>query len=139
MVRTIDCEATLGKLHHVIQIVNEELEAVDCDMRTTIQIDVAVEEIFVNIARYAYAPETGPVTICIDASVDKVQVTFMDGGVPFNPLDRPDPDVTLPADKRKIGGLGIYMVKRSMDDVHYEYRDGQNVFTITKFIKRSED
>ena len=100
------------------------------------QIDVAVEEIFVNIAHYAYAPEVGSTTVQVETASEprRVTITFMDRGVPYDPLAKPDPDVTFSAEERQIGGLGIYMVKMSMDDVRYEYRDGQNVLTIEKAL-----
>ena len=103
-------------------------------MKTQMQVDVAVEEIFVNIAHYAYAPGTGAATVQAEASAETktLTVTFIDSGVPYNPLEKPDPDVTLSAEDRQIGGLGIYMVKKSMDDMRYEYRDGRNVLTLEK-------
>lgn len=61
-----------------------------------------------------------------------ISITFSDSGKPYNPLEKPDPDVTLSAEERSIGGLGIFMVKKSMDDMRYEYKDGQNILTITK-------
>ena len=98
------------------------------------QIDVAVEEIFVNIASYAYGPETGQAEIRFrsEAETGTAEITFIDRGAPFDPLAKPDPDVTLPAEERQIGGLGIFMVKKSMDDVRYEYREAQNILTIRK-------
>ena len=129
---TLDAKAE--NLEQVIDFVNRELEKTDCSPKTQMQIDVAVEELFVNIAHYAYTPDTGSVTIVTDVKPEQnlVDITFIDSGVPYDPLAKPDPDVTLSAEEREIGGLGIYMVKKSMDDVKYEYRDGQNVLTITK-------
>ena len=105
-------------------------------MKIQMQIDIAVEEIFVNIAHYAYAPNSGMATI--SASFDEkkrvVSFSFIDGGVQFNPLERKDPDLTMKLEDRKIGGLGIFMVKQSMDDVRYEFRDGLNILTIEKRI-----
>ena len=98
------------------------------------QIDVAVEEIFVNIANYAYGSETGDAEISVDISGDPAEacIEFRDSGIAFNPLEKEEPDIALPAEKRKIGGLGIYMVKKSMDGVEYEYKDGQNILKIQK-------
>ena len=98
------------------------------------QIDVAVEEIFVNIANYAYNPDIGSAGITVETQEDplSVVITFTDGGVPYDPLKKPDPDVTLPAEERQIGGLGIYMVKKSMDDISYDYKDGKNILTLKK-------
>jgi len=98
------------------------------------QMDVAVEEIFVNIANYAYAPGVGQARIRIEITGEPrmVQVTFIDSGVPYDPLAKPDPDVTLSAEERQIGGLGIFMVKKSMDNMLYEYKDKQNILTLQK-------
>ena len=105
-------------------------------MKEQIQLDVAVEEIFVNIASYAYAPNTGYALIQINELSDpkRVQITFVDEGVPYDPLAKEDPDVTLSAEERQIGGLGIYMVKKSMDNMTYEYKDNKNILTIEKNI-----
>jgi len=133
----ITIEAKVDNLNEVLAFVDEKLEANDCPMKVQMQIDVAVEEIFVNIASYAYNPEIGPATISCEVSEDPLEVTisFMDSGVPYDPLAKEDPDVTLSAEERQIGGLGIYMVKKSMDNVSYEYRDGQNIFTIKKSLE----
>ena len=101
-----------------------------------IVLQIAVEEIFVNISHYAYNPDTGPATIRVEVLEDPlaVELTFFDNGIPYDPLAKADPDITLDADERAIGGLGIYMVKQSMDDVTYEYKDGQNILTIRKLL-----
>lgn len=129
--------ALTENLGQVLEFVEAKLEELDCPMKIQTQIDIAVEEIYVNIAHYAYQSEPGQVTIFIKTEEDSgmVVIHFIDSGIPFNPLERKDPDVTLSAEERNIGGLGIYMVKKSMDDVSYEYKNGQNVFTIKKKIK----
>ena len=127
-------EATRENLPKVISFVNEHLEAADCNMRTQAQIDVAAEELFINISSYAYNPEIGTAVVQITV-IDEplsVEITFIDNGRQFDPLAQEDPDVTLSAAERPIGGLGIYMVKKSMDDVHYDYSDGKNILTIKK-------
>ena len=126
--------ASTGSLHDASAFIEAALEGVGCGMKTAIQISVAFEEIFVNIAHYAYPDAPGTVDICIEAAPDSISVQFIDSGIPFNPLLRPDPDITLSADERKIGGLGIFMVKKSMDSVAYEYKDGCNIFTMVKNI-----
>ena len=117
--------------------VDESLEEAGCSMKAQIQIDVAVEEVFVNIAQYAYAPGTGEAVIRVETEKNPgtVEIVFIDSGVPFNPLEVKEPDVTLSASDRKIGGLGIFMVKKSMDDVTYEYVDKKNILTIKKIFK----
>ena len=108
----------------------------DCPMRERMHIELVTEEIFVNIASYAYAPNTGYALIQIEELGDpkRVQITFVDEGVPYDPLAKEDPDVTLSAEERQIGGLGIYMVKKSMDNMTYEYKDNKNILTIEKNI-----
>ena len=130
-------EAVDENLNQVLDFVNEQLEALDCPMKTQISVDVAVEEVFVNISHYAYSPKVGPATIRAEVTEDPlcVSLTFLDNGVPYDPLAKEDPDITLSADERQIGGLGIFMVKKSMDDVSYEYKDGQNILTIKKNIE----
>ena len=103
-------------------------------MKAQMQIAIAVEEIYVNIARYAYHPEVGEATIRCEVGGEPLQVViqFMDGGKPYNPLEKDDPDTTLGVEEREIGGLGIFMVKKSMDDISYTYADGKNILTIRK-------
>ena len=130
-------EAVVDNLEKVQEFVDSELEKHDCPIKAQTQIDIAIEELFVNIANYAYAPETGNATIRVDVQEGEshsVSITLIDEGVPYNPLAKPDPDVTLSAEERPIGGLGIYMVKKSMDNVTYEYRDGKNILTIEKTL-----
>ena len=130
----LNIEAKVENLDQVLDFVNEHLESVDCNMKTQMQIDVAVEELFVNIAHYAYNPEIGTATVQVEVAQDplRVMITFMDHGIPYDPLKKEDPDITLSAEDRDIGGLGIFMVKKSMDDIQYEYKDGQNILTISK-------
>ena len=135
--KELKLEAANENLDRVLAFVDEELEAAGCPQKTQMKIDVAVEEIFVNIANYAYAPETGLAVIGIETKDDpkRVVITFRDWGTLYDPLAKPDPDVTLSAEERQIGGLGIYMVKKSTDDMKYEYVDGQNVLTIVKNLE----
>jgi anti-sigma regulatory factor (Ser/Thr protein kinase) len=127
-------DATLDNLRLVNAFLEEHLEEADCPLKAQMQISVAAEEIYVNIAHYAYAPETGTATLRLELQEEPpaVTLTFLDSGIPFNPLDRTDPDVSLPAEEREIGGLGIFMTRKSMDDLRYEFRDGQNVLTLIK-------
>lgn len=130
----IEVEATAANLAKVTAFVDERLERAACPMKTQMQIDVAVEEVFINIAKYAYHPGSGMATVRVEMGDDPplAKVTFIDRGKQYDPLAKEDPDVTLSADERPIGGLGIFMVKQSMDDVSYEFRDGANVLTLTK-------
>ena len=128
--------ATVENIEVVTDFVNEQLEALDCPMKAQMQIDVAIDELFGNIAHYAYTPEVGDATVRVEVIDDPLAViiTFIDNGVPYDPLAKADPDVTLSAEEREIGGLGIFMVKKSMDDIAYEYKDGQNILKIKKNI-----
>ena len=130
----LELDALVENLTQVTAFVNNHLEAIDCPMKAQMQIELAVEEIFVNIANYAYAPEKGRATVRVEVMDDSVTVTitFIDRGVAYDPLAKEDPDVTLSAQERKIGGLGIFMTKKAMDDVSYEYKDGQNILTLIK-------
>ena len=126
--------ATVESLDEVLAFIDSELESVDCPMKVQMQLDVAVEELYVNIAHYAYAPSTGEATVSIDITQDplNVTITFKDSGIPFDPTAKADPDVTLSAQDRQIGGLGIYMAKKGTDEMKYEYKDGQNILSISK-------
>lgn len=128
--------ATVENIEKVTDFVNEQLEAIGCPMKAQMQIDVAIDELFGNIAHYAYNPETGPTTVRVEVTEApaSVIVTFIDHGIPYDPLKKDDPDLTLSADEREIGGLGIFMVKKTMDEITYEYRDGQNILRIRKDI-----
>ena len=130
----LDVEATIDNLDTVTGFVNRALEEFDCPMKTQMQIELAVEEIYVNIANYAYSPEVGRAKVRVEVDDDplKVSITFIDHGKPYDPLAKEDPDVTLSAQERQIGGLGIFLTKQTMDDVEYEYKDGQNILTIKK-------
>ena len=127
-------EAATENIHTVTDFVLAELDKRDCPIKAQTQIGVAVEEIFVNIALYAYAPETGKADITFDVDKEKKEavITFRDKGVAFNPLEKQDPDVTQSAEERQIGGLGIYIVKKTMDQVTYERVNDENVLTIVK-------
>lgn len=120
----------------VTGFVEDMLGEHDCPMKTVIQITVAIEEIFVNIAHYGYPDGKGDAkfAIAFDEDTNTVAFRFVDSGVPFNPLDREDPDVTASAEERPIGGLGIFIMKKTMDEVDYRYENGQNILTMLKKI-----
>ena len=135
--KEITIEANTDNLYQVLHHINEMLQTSSCSKRDKLMIDMAVEELFVNIASYAYAPGTGSADIRIELleQPSRVRITFSDSGTPYDPLKKADPDLTLPAEERPIGGLGIYMVKEKMDAVYYEYREGHNVLTIVKNLE----
>ncbi len=120
----------------VTAIIDEQLEALGCPVKARMEIDIAIDELFCNIARYAYGKNQGDATVRFDfdKTTRTASITFVDSGMPFNPLDKPDPDVTLPAEERRIGGLGIFMVKMMMDKVEYRREGGFNILTIYRRI-----
>ena len=126
--------ATVDNIGTVTDFVNEELEALDCPVKAQMQIDIAIDELFGNIAHYAYHPEVGNATVRVEVTEEPltVIVTFIDGGVPYDPLKAAEPDIILSAEDRQLGGLGIYMVKKSMDEITYEYKDEKNILSIKK-------
>lgn len=135
--KELTLEARLESIPAVTAWIDEALEALDCPMKAQMQIDVALDELFSNIARYAYAPGTGEATVRFDFSEadGTAEITFIDGGVPYNPLENADPDTTLPASERSIGGLGIFLVKKTMDAMLYRHEGGKNILTVRKKIR----
>ena len=134
--RKMTIEAKIENLDDVLAFIDSELEAADCPMKTQMQIDVAVEEIFVNIANYAYFPETGSadIDVRIEGDPRRVIITFTDSGMPYDPVAREDPDINVPAEDREVGGLGVFMVKQMMDDMEYSYQNGKNILTVQKML-----
>lgn len=132
--KTLTVPAERDQLDTVQGFVDEALDQLPFTFETRLQIQIAVEELFVNIASYAYAPGTGEAVIgCqVEQEPPSITIQFRDWGKPFDPLAKEDADITLSAEERQIGGLGIYMVKNSMNAVNYEYKDGQNILTIRK-------
>lgn len=132
--KELTIEATPENVEKVIEFIDGMLEEYGCGMKEQMAIDVAVDELFSNIAHYAYNPETGYATVRVDVKNEplSVEITFIDHGVPYDPLAKADPDTTLSIEERQIGGLGIFIVKKSMDAVNYEYKDGKNILTIKK-------
>ena len=129
-------DAVIPNLMEVTLFIDEWLESLDCGMKAQTQIDLAVDELFTNIASYAYAPGSGEATIQLnfDEASRVASVTFIDSGVPYDPLQKPDPDVTLSAEEREIGGLGIYMAKKATDKMEYRRENDRNILTIYKKI-----
>ena len=136
MMKELTVDAAIENIPAVTAFVEEQLEQVGCPMKAQMQIDIAIDELFSNIAQYAYSPKTGKATVRVEMTEDPmaVVITFIDNGIPYDPLAKADPNVSLPADDRQIGGLGIFMVKKSMDEINYEYKNGQNILTIKKHI-----
>ncbi len=127
-------DAVTENIETATDFVNEHLESLNCPMKAMMQIDIAIDELFGNIAHYAYHPDVGPATVRVEVAENPLAViiTFIDNGIPYDPLKTEEPDITLSAEERQIGGLGIYMVKKSMDEITYEYKDGRNILRIKK-------
>ena len=132
----ITVDAVLDNLQAVVDFATEKLEARDCSMKVVMQTELVIEEIFVNIASYAYHPEIGPATFCMEfeENPNAVLMTFIDGGKPYNPLEQEAPDTTLSIEERDVGGLGIFLVKKNVDEIAYEYTDGKNILRMKKFF-----
>ena len=130
----LEIKASDENLHAVLAFVDGKLEEAGCPVKTQMQVDLVVEEVFINVAHYAYAPKSGMVTVRCDVFEDErlIELIFTDSGIPYDPLKRDDPDITLPADQRDIGGLGIFLVRKNVDEASYEYVDGKNVLTLKK-------
>ena len=129
-------KAQTEALSDILGFVDFMLEKYECPMKLQTAICVAIEEVFVNVARYAYENGEGDVTLGIGFDKESRNITFRmrDKGVPFDPLKKPDPDITLSAEEREIGGLGIFITKKTMDKVEYTYENGENTLTMIKKI-----
>ena len=128
--------AKVEALSDVLGFVDETLESYACPMKIQTAVCVAIEEVFVNVAHYAYGGGEGDMVLGIGFDEESRTVTFRmtDRGVPFDPLKKPDPDITLSAEEREIGGLGIFIAKKTMDTLTYAYENGENVLTMIKKI-----
>lgn len=139
MNKTLVLSATLDNLEALMAHGREAATACGMDPRAVQQVELALEEVLVNVITYAYADVdagTGPSpAIELSCDCDKgraVTISVADQGTAFNPLDRPDPDTSLPVEKRAVGGLGIFLVKQMMDSVAYRRSRGRNVLTMVK-------
>ncbi len=135
MIRTMIFDAVIENLYSILDIVDEELSGVNPDQALLADIHVCVEEIFVNIASYAYRDTVGRVEMELEVTENTFRMLFCDSGSPYNPLEKSAPDITLSATERNVGGLGIFMVKEMMDIVTYEYKENKNWLYITKNIR----
>ena len=132
--KSLKIPAEVNTLDDLNLFLDAQMEACGCPDAAQFQIRLAVEEVFVNISSYAYLPETGMAEICFDCldNPRRVEICFIDNGTPFNPLDKEDSDTSEDAIIEREGGMGILLVKNLMDDVRYQYEDGQNKLTIVK-------
>ena len=133
-VKEMTVEASVGSIGAVTAWINKELDKLDCPVKARMQIDMAIDEIFANIAMYAYPEGHGSALLRVEYEDGLVSITFIDEGIPYDPLKKEDPDITLSAEEREIGGLGIFLVKKTMDAMEYKRTDGRNILTIRKRI-----
>ncbi|MCR5456780.1 MAG: ATP-binding protein [Clostridiales bacterium] len=133
-VRVLRVDADDKKLPEVLEFVDTLLEENNCSMKVQMQIDISLEELFVNIAHYAYPEGNGWAEIRAKIEDGSIVIALVDGGRPYDPLAKPDPDITLGVEDRQIGGLGIFISKKQMDEIKYSYTDGHNVLTMKKKI-----
>ena len=133
--REITVPAVIENIERVTDFINSKLHERNVSFKTQTQLDVVIDELMSNISKFAYrGKKTGNVSVSVDFDERSVSMTFRDSGVPFNPIEQTDPDVSAPIEKRKIGGLGLFLVRKTMDDLKYEYKDGQNILTVTKYL-----
>ncbi len=134
---SITVKADDDNLMTVTSAIEEAIQGIDISPKTEMHINMSVEELFVNICHYAYEGKEGEAVVDIEVTDDPLTlfITFKDSGTPYDPLAKDDPDVTLSAQERQIGGLGIFLVKKMMDDVIYRYENGQNILTIKKILR----
>ena len=139
--KTLTVPAEIEYQDKVMDFVNERLEKASVSTEVIAQVDIVLDEIFTNICNYAYTPAKGTATVCcsVGGTPAFVSVIFRDKGKPFNPLNKEDPDITANIENREIGNLGIFMVKKIMDSVKYEYKNGENVLTMVKYLKTVSD
>ena len=130
-------DAVVSNIDELAEFIDSQLSQLMVTESEKMKLQIAAEELFVNVASYAYAPGKGKILILaeVDPKDNKIELTFTDWGVPFNPLDREDPDITLPAEKRRIGGLGIFMVKKEADELDYWRKDQTNNVRLEKKFK----
>jgi serine/threonine-protein kinase RsbW len=126
--------AKIENLQKVMDFLGDQLDSVDYVMKARLQLELSIEEAYVNIVNYAYELEEGEVIICCNVGESPLKVTmqFIDYGKPYNPLENEDPDTSLNAEEKEIGGLGIFLIKKNVDDISYKYCDGKNILTIQK-------
>ncbi len=136
-IKELVVDAKVENLAQVNCFVEEILEPLDCSIKVQMQLELAVEEVFVNIAHYAYEDKTGRASITGQVLENplRLKLVFMDEGIPYNPLERKDPDLEQKMEDRAIGGLGIYLVKKNVEEVTYSYQDGKNMLTLCKHIQ----
>ena len=136
-IKKLVVEAKVENLTMVNEFVEELLQPLNCSIKVQMQLELAVEEIFVNIAHYAYGEKTGKAFITgrILEEPLRLELVFMDEGIPYDPLAREDPNLEQKMEDRAIGGLGIYLVKKNVEEIAYSHQEGKNMLTLCKYIQ----
>lgn len=135
--KTISLETTKENLEKLQNVIEKELEGESYDEKKLLKLQMAVEEVYVNISNYAFESDVGLVAVACEKRENplRIWIEFRDGGIPFDPLQEPDVDATLGAEERNIGGLGIFLTKKMVDQISYQHLEGQNVLTMEKIMK----
>lgn len=136
---TITLPAKIENLPTVLNFIHNQLNGLDILENILFELELAIEEVYVNIARYAYGEGEGEVTItsCIGGNPLQIIIEFRDSGIPFDPLKNEDPDFSLKTEEKEIGGLGIHLIKKNVDYIGYEFHNGENVLTLKKSLTLS--
>ncbi len=133
----ITLPAVVDSIEKVTEFINDRLQKKNVPQKIQTQIDVVIDELMSNVTKFAYRDgKTGNISVELELNDDEVTMTFRDSGIPFNPLEQADPDVDAPLEKRKIGGLGLFLVRKTMDKLNYVYENGQNVLTVIKKLRK---
>lgn len=131
--KELKLNSDITNLNEVLEIVDSEIMNRNCSKKFVNEVNLAVEEVFANISHYAYQPGSGEVTIKV-SSEHMLMIEFVDAGIPFNPLEKDNPDITLSAEERENGGLGVFIIRKMMDNVTYRYENGKNILTLIKLF-----
>ena len=132
-VQKITLPAVVDSIEKVTEFVNDRLQKSNIPQKIQTQIDVVIDELMSNVTKFAYRDgKNGDISVEMEVNEEEIAMTFRDSGVPFNPLEQADPDVNAPLEQRKIGGLGLFLVRKTMDKLNYVYENGQNVLTVIK-------
>lgn len=133
--KTITVKSIVENVDIVTDFVDEYLDDLSCPKKAEMQINVAIDELFSNVCKYAYGENVGEVTVSVGLDGEEnIVIVLADKGKPYDPTAAPDPDVSLSAEDRMVGGLGLFVVKKTMDELSYRYDNGENKVTIKKKI-----
>ncbi len=126
--------AKIENLNKVFDFLDAQLSSLAYNMKAKLQLELSIEEAYVNISKYAYTSDKGEVEILSSVDEDPLQITvqFVDSGIPYNPLKTEDPDLFTDTEEKELGGLGIFLIKKNVDNIKYKYHNGKNILTLQK-------